>query len=187
MDNFNKLTEKAQEAVVRAQAIAREHSASEIDAEHLLAALLEDPEGVPALVLRQLGADSAGISRQLTALLAKRSKVYGANEPGMGRDLRDILTRAAKEAQNFMDDYISTEHLLLAIADAGKSEAAELLRSAGATRDAILKALSAVRPLRRASMAALRFCGVTPARARILPASLSLSRASTSRRRSTVT
>ena len=47
MDNFNKLTEKAQEAVVRAQAIAREHSASEIDAEHLLAALLEDPEGVP--------------------------------------------------------------------------------------------------------------------------------------------
>jgi len=149
MDNFNKLTEKAQEAVVRAQAIAREHSASEIDAEHLLAALLEDPEGVPALVLRQLGADSAGISRQLTALLANRSKVYGANEPGMGRDLRDILTRAAKEAQNFMDDYISTEHLLLAIADAGKSEAAELLRSAGATRDAILKALSAVRGSQR--------------------------------------
>ena len=149
MDNFNKLTEKAQEAVVRAQAIAREHSASEIDAEHLLAALLEDPEGVPALVLRQLGADSAGISRQLTALLAKRSKVYGANEPGMGRDLRDILTRAAKEAQNFMDDYISTEHLLLAIADAGKSETAELLRSAGATRDAILKALSAVRGSQR--------------------------------------
>ncbi|MBV8668497.1 MAG: ATP-dependent chaperone ClpB [Candidatus Eremiobacteraeota bacterium] len=149
MDNFNKLTEKAQEAVVRAQAIAREHSASEIDAEHLLAALLEDPEGVPALVLRQLGVDAAGVSQQLSALLAKRSKVYGASEPGMGRDLRDILTRAAQEAQHFKDEYISTEHLLLAIADTGKSEAAELLRKTGATRDAILKALSAVRGSQR--------------------------------------
>ena len=149
MDNFNKLTEKAQEAVVRAQAIAREHSAGEIDAEHLLAALLEDPQGVPALVLRQLGTDASALSAQLNALLAKRSKVYGASEPGVGRDLRDILARASGEAQAFKDDYISTEHLLLAIADARKSEAADLLRTAGASRDAILKALSVVRGSQR--------------------------------------
>src|ERR1700694_3133951 len=57
MDNFNKLTERAQAAIVRAQSIAREHSASEIDAEHLLSALLEDGDGVPVIVLNQLGVD----------------------------------------------------------------------------------------------------------------------------------
>jgi ATP-dependent Clp protease ATP-binding subunit ClpB len=149
MDNFNKLTEKAQEAAVRAQTIAREHSAGEIDAEHFLAALLEDREGVPALVLRQLGIDAASLSEKVSALLARRSKVYGASEPGVGRDLRDILARASEEAQTFKDEYISTEHLLLAIADARKSEAAELLRGAGATREAILNALSAVRGSQR--------------------------------------
>jgi ATP-dependent Clp protease ATP-binding subunit ClpB len=150
MDNFNKLTEKAQQAIVRAQSIAREHSAGEIDPEHLLSALLEDDEGVPVLVLRQLGADVASLRRKLSALLAQRSKVYGASEPSLGRDLRDILTRAGQEAQNFKDEYISTEHLLLAIADArGKSEAAEALKQAGATRDAILKALTAVRGSQR--------------------------------------
>ncbi len=150
MDNFNKLTEKAQQAIVRAQSIAREHSASEIDPEHLLSALLEDDEGVPVLVLRQLGADVASLRRKLSALLAQRSKVYGASEPSLGRDLRDILTRAGQEAQNFKDEYISTEHLLLAIADTrAKSEAADLLKQAGATRDAILKALTAVRGSQR--------------------------------------
>jgi ATP-dependent Clp protease ATP-binding subunit ClpB len=150
MDNFNKLTEKAQQAIIRAQAIAREHSASEIDAEHLLAALLEDEEGVPATVLRQVGVDVGVLRGSLSQLLANRSKVYGASEPSLGRDLRDILTRAGQEAANFKDEYISTEHLLLAIADAGsKSEAARLLRGAGATRDAMLKALSSVRGSQR--------------------------------------
>ncbi len=150
MDNFNKLTEKAQQAIVRAQSIAREHSASEIDAEHLLSALLEDEEGVPDAVLRQLGIDVRSLQRQLTELLAKRSRVYGASEPSMGRDLRDILARAAQEAQNFKDDYISTEHLLLAIADTkGRSEASTLLNGAGATRDNILRALTTVRGAQR--------------------------------------
>jgi len=146
MDNFNKLTERAQSAIVRAQSIAREHSASEIDAEHLLSALLEDAEGVPAIVLNQLGVDVASLQRQLDDILAKRTKVYGGSEPSVGRDLRDILTRAGQEAENFKDDYVSTEHLLLAIAEPrSKSEAAALLKKAGATRDAILKALTAVR------------------------------------------
>ncbi len=150
MDNFNKLTEKAQQAIVRAQAIAREHSASEIDAEDLLAALLEDEEGVPAAVLRQLGVNVASLQSDLASMLAKRAKVYGASEPSLGRDLRELLTRAGQEALNFKDDYISTEHLLLAIADAGaKSDAAKLVKGLGATRDAILKALSSVRGSQR--------------------------------------
>ncbi|HXN09130.1 MAG TPA: ATP-dependent chaperone ClpB [Candidatus Acidoferrales bacterium] len=150
MDNFNKLTERAQAAIVRAQSIARENSASEIDAEHLLSALLEDAEGVPAIVLNQIGVDVASLQRQVSDILAKRAKVYGGNEPSVGRDLRDILTRAGQEAANFKDDYVSTEHLLLAIAEPrGKSEASGLLKKAGASRDAILKALTAVRGSQR--------------------------------------
>jgi ATP-dependent Clp protease ATP-binding subunit ClpB len=150
MDNFNKLTEKAQQAIIRAQTIAREHKASEIDAEHLLSALLEDEEGVPDTVLRQLGVDVSALREKLSSELGKRTRVYGASEPGLGRDLREILTRAGDEATNFKDDYISTEHLLLAIVDAGaKSEAAALLRGVGATRDAILRALTAVRGSQR--------------------------------------
>ena len=150
MDNFNKLTERAQAAIVRAQSIARENSASEIDAEHLLSALLEDAEGVPAIVLNQIGVDVASLQRQVSDILAKRAKVYGGNEPSVGRDLRDILTRAGQEAANFKDDYVSTEHLLLAIAEPrGKSEASALLKKAGASRDAILKALTAVRGSQR--------------------------------------
>src|SRR5579864_8721767 len=106
MDDFNKLTEKAQQAIIRAQSIAREYSASEIDAEHLLAALLEDDEGVPGAVLRQIGVDVAALRRELVSQFAKRTKVYGASEPSFGRDLRDILSRAGQEALNFKDEYV---------------------------------------------------------------------------------
>jgi len=150
MQNFNKLTENAQQAIIRAQALAQEHSASEIDNEHLLAALLEDDSGVPVVVLRQLGVEVEPLRRQLTALLGKRARVYGAPEPTMSRELRDVLQRAAEEALKFKDEFISTEHLLLAIADAkGRSEAAALLKQAGATHDAILKALATVRGSQR--------------------------------------
>jgi ATP-dependent Clp protease ATP-binding subunit ClpB len=150
MDTFNRLTERAQQAVLRAQAIAREHGAGEIEAVHLVAALLEDDEGVPASVLRQLGIDAEQLAAAVSAAITQRAKVYGASEPSFGRELRDVLVRAGQEAAAFKDEYISTEHLLLALADpAVKSDAGEILRRAGATRDAILKALSAVRGSQR--------------------------------------
>jgi ATP-dependent Clp protease ATP-binding subunit ClpB len=150
MADFNKLTERAQAAIISAQRIAQDHNAAEIDAEHLLSALLSDDEGVPAVVLRQMGIDVAGLVRKTQATLDARPKVYGAAEPRIGRELNDLLTRAANEALNFKDEYVSTEHLLLAIADIrGKSEAADLLKSAGATKDKLLKALAAVRGSQR--------------------------------------
>ncbi len=150
MDTFNRLTERAQQAVLRAQAIAREHGAGEIEGVHLLAALLEDDEGVPVSVVRQLGIDAGQLTAAVLAAVAQRAKVYGASEPGFGRELRDALVRAGQEAAAFKDEYISTEHLLLALADpAVTSDAGEILRRAGATRDAILKALSAVRGSQR--------------------------------------
>src|ERR1700674_972414 len=150
MADFNRLTTKAQQAIATAQRIAQEYHASEIDGEHLLAALLDDPEGTPAIVLRQVGVDVGSLAKQLDAKLKARAKVYGGAEPRVGRELNGILDRAETEAKNFKDDYISTEHLLLSIADMpGKSEAKDLLRAVGATREKILAGLAPVRGSQR--------------------------------------
>jgi ATP-dependent Clp protease ATP-binding subunit ClpB len=150
MAEFDKLTERAQAAVVGAQRLAQEHSAPEIDAEHLLVALLSDDEGVPAVVLRQMGIDVGSLARKIQSAVDARPKVFGAAEPRIGRELNDVLTRAGEEALAFKDEYVSTEHLLLAIADIkGKSEAAAALKASGATKERILKALAAVRGSQR--------------------------------------
>jgi ATP-dependent Clp protease ATP-binding subunit ClpB len=150
MADFNKLTERAQAAVIGAQKIAQDHGAAEIDSEHLLLALLSDEEGVPAVVLRQLGVNVATLAQRLQSIVDGRPKVYGGGEPRIGRELNDVLTRAGDEALTFKDEFISTEHLLLAIADAkGKSDAAAALKAAGATKETILKALASVRGSQR--------------------------------------
>ena len=150
MADFNKLTERAQAAIIGAQKVAQDHGAPEIDSEHLLLALLSDEEGVPSVVLRQMGVNVASLATRLQTAIDARPKVYGGGEPRIGRELNDVLTRAGDEALTFKDDYISTEHLLLALADAkGKSEAAALLKGAGATKDSILKALATVRGSQR--------------------------------------
>src|SRR5476651_217768 len=84
MNNFNKLTERAQAAVMGAQHIAQERNAAEIDPLHLLASLLEDAESVPAVVLRQMRVDVANLITSVTAALDAREKVFGASEPGVG-------------------------------------------------------------------------------------------------------
>src|SRR5215472_3156012 len=150
MADFNRLTERAQAAVIGAQKIAQDHSAPEIDSEHLLLALLSDDEGVPAVVLRQIGINVASLVTRLQATIDARPKVYGRGEPRIGRELNDVLTRAGDEALTFKDDYVSTEHLLLAIADIrGKSDAAAALKSAGATKERLLQALASVRGSQR--------------------------------------
>jgi ATP-dependent Clp protease ATP-binding subunit ClpB len=150
MADFNKLTERAQAAVIGAQKIAQDHGAAEIDAEHLLLALLSDDEGVPAIVLRQMGVNVPALATRMQATIDARPKVYGGGEPRIGRELNDVLTRAADEALKFKDEFVSTEHLLLAIADIkGKSEAAAALKGVGATKDTILKALASVRGSQR--------------------------------------
>ncbi|MBC5825510.1 MAG: ATP-dependent chaperone ClpB [Candidatus Eremiobacteraeota bacterium] len=150
MADMNKLTEKAQQAILDAQRIAQERSAGEIDAEHLLAALIGDEEGVPALALRQIGVAVPALRQRIDQVLETRAKVYGAGEPPIGKEIRDVLKRAGDEALRFKDDYISTEHLLLAVADMpGKSEAASLLRAVGAAKDRILAALATVRGSQR--------------------------------------
>jgi len=150
MKDFNKLTERAQAALVGAQQLAQGRQAPEVDAEHLLAALVEDHEGTPALALRQIGIDVDAFRRGILSKLGVRAKVYGAAEPALGRDVRGVLQRAASEAQRFNDDFISTEHLLLGISELpGKSEAVAALQAAGATHERLLAALQPIRGSQR--------------------------------------
>ena len=114
-----------------------------LDAEHLLAALLEPDDGVPAETLRRLGVDLPALRDELAGLLAVGPESRAARCPSDPR-ARQVLDRAGTEAKRLNDDYVSTEHLLLGIAEAG-GEGAQLLPRAGAGREAILQALQSVR------------------------------------------
>jgi ATP-dependent Clp protease ATP-binding subunit ClpB len=148
--NFNKLTVKAQEAVVDAQNLARESGHAELSPEHLLVSLVRQDGGIVTPILNKLGVNAGAIETQLASELAKRSKVSGASsEPGMSSSLRKVFDKAFESANEFKDEYVSTEHLLLAIADTKESAASGLLVKSGASRDAVLKALQSVRGSQR--------------------------------------
>ncbi len=148
---WDKLTVKAQEAFQRAGELASERGNSEIMPVHLLAALAKDAEGIIAPVLNKIGGGSAAVRSIAEAEIAKLPKVSGAAsvQPSVSQTLAKALDQAFKEADNFKDEYVSTEHLLLAIAQ-NKGEAAQkILAAAGATHEVILKALTGVRGSQR--------------------------------------
>ncbi len=143
---FDKFTFKAQEAIQEAQKLAEEHQHQDIDVEHLFLALLEQPEGVVPSVLGKLGANPQAISRRLKEELSRLPKVYGAPA---GRTitvrLDRVLKGAVREAEHLKDDYVSTEHLLLAIVEEAGGAAARILKEAGVTKDTIYTALAEIR------------------------------------------
>src|SRR5918995_1025062 len=110
---LERYTEKAQESILAAQRLAQDADSPVMDAEHLLAALLQDSEGVPAAVLRQLGADPAQMSVELAAVLSRRAKIEGGSL-SLDPRARQLLDHAEDEANRLQDEYVSTEHLLLA-------------------------------------------------------------------------
>jgi len=138
-------TEKAKEAIEASAGIAAERGNQIVEPEHLLLALIDAREGVVDPVLSKAGASAALLRAEVIAAVERRPKVSGA---GLGSQLstsyRDVLRRAGQEAEGMGDEYISTEHLLLALID-GTSPAAEVLREAGVTREGVLAALQAVR------------------------------------------
>jgi len=140
---LDRYTEKAQEAVLAAQRLATDASSPILDAEHLLAALLQDPEGIPALTLTGLGAEPAQVATELAAALSRRAKIAGG-QISLDPRARRLLERAEDEAKRLGDEYVSTEHLLLAAAEAG-GDAQRILTAAGADKEAILRALEGVR------------------------------------------
>jgi ATP-dependent Clp protease ATP-binding subunit ClpB len=141
--NLTRYTQKAQEAILAAQRLATDAQSPTLDAEHLLAALLADDEGTPVATLRRLGVDVGALRVELAVVLGRRAHVAGGTL-SLDPRARQVVERAEDEAKRLQDEYVSTEHLLLAAAESG-GEAGRLLEAAGAGREAILGALAAVR------------------------------------------
>src|ERR1051325_9381489 len=135
---LDKLTVKAQEAVQAAQSLADQGNHQAIEPEHLLLALLQQQEGIVGPLLAKLGARPDALDRQITAELAKSPAVRG----GGGRQYASprfeaVVNRAWDEAQRLKDDYISTEHLLIAIAQEKSGAAARILAASGVTPESV--------------------------------------------------
>ncbi|MGD0823661.1 MAG: ATP-dependent chaperone ClpB [Terriglobales bacterium] len=149
---WDKFTVKAQEAVQRANELASEHGNPELEPLHLLAALVEDKEGIVAPVLEKIGIGPQAVLSDLYKEIEKLPKVSGsggAQQPGMSSQINQVLERSFKEADTFKDEYVSTEHMLLALTSLKRDPAQELLARHGATHDAILRALTAIRGSQR--------------------------------------
>ncbi len=144
---LDRYTQKAQEAILAAQQLATSANSPVLDVEHLLAALLDDPEGIPAMTLRQLGADPAKMAVEVAAVLSRRAKIEGG-QLGLDPRVRTLIGKAEDQATRLGDEYVSTEHLLLAASQAG-GDAQRLLEEAGAGYEALLRALEAVRGSQR--------------------------------------
>src|SRR6188472_891199 len=143
--NLNKYTEKAQEAIVGAQNLATEQNHSEVTPEHLLAALVEQEGGIVPSILRKMNIDPAKVQAEARALFKGMPQAYGG-DLRLSPRMKLIFDSAEAEAKRLQDDYVSTEHLFVALAtEVGRSPAAQLLQRSGATKDAVYAALTQVR------------------------------------------
>jgi ATP-dependent Clp protease ATP-binding subunit ClpB len=147
--DLNKLTLKSQEALRAAQDLARDRNHQLVEPAHVLHALLSDPDGVVFPVLQRLGLSPRVIRDRAEELLARIPKVYGPEqELYLSAATRQVLEGAFDEATRLTDDYVSTEHVFLALIDGG-GEVSRVLEEAGVTRDAILSALAEIRGRQR--------------------------------------
>lgn len=156
--DINKVTQKSQEALAQAQSLATRMGHSEVDGEHLLMALLDQPEGLVPRLLEQAGADTTALRADLELDLNRRPKTSGPGAaPGqvsVTRRLANLLETAEREAKRLKDDYVSVEHLVIALAEEGSASAAgRILASHGVTRESFLGALTKVRGNQRVTSA----------------------------------
>jgi len=149
MLRFEKMTVKAQEAVQGAQEVAARHENQQIEPIHLLSALVAQTDGVVPPLLARLGIHGEALTQEIEREIARLPKVQGFAQQHMGRPLNDILEQAFKEADSFKDEFVSTEHLFLAIAKRDGDPAGQLLKRHGASHEAILQALAGVRGTQR--------------------------------------
>jgi ATP-dependent Clp protease ATP-binding subunit ClpB len=151
--NLNKYTQKAQEAALAAQAMAEEMRHSQVDAIHLLAALLNQEEGIVPQLVNRIGVNRYALQERLQAELQKLPQAYGAaSQVGLSRELANLLRTAEKEAARMKDDYVSAEHLFLAlIGAAGDSRSLAFVTELGLNQDNVLQALASVRGGQRVS------------------------------------
>jgi ATP-dependent Clp protease ATP-binding subunit ClpB len=148
--NFNKLTEKAQEAVLGAQQAAEAAGHPQIEPEHLLSTLVDQQDGVVPALLRKMNVDPRAVASAVAAERGKMPRTHGGAQPGLSPRFRAVSDAAFAEAERLKDEFVSTEHLLLGIvSEPGRAPAARLLAQLGVTRDRALESLVAVRGSQR--------------------------------------
>jgi len=144
--NLNRYTEKAQEALLQAQALASEYNHSQIEPEHLLLALLQQADGVVPQIVGKIGLAPQVLQREIEDELQKRPKVYGAaRQVSIGSALQNVLNRSEAQAQSMRDEYVSTEHLLMAMVLVQSGRAGQILQQHGITLNRIYEALTGIR------------------------------------------
>ena len=142
----DRFTQRATEAIVSAQQLAESEGHPQLEVAHLLLVLVEQPDGVVPAVLQRIGVAPGTVAEALRAELAKLPKVAGSSaQLSLSNEARRVLTDAHQVAERMQDEYVSTEHLLLAAVEAGDSSAARVLGQAGVAADAVLEALTQIR------------------------------------------
>lgn len=142
--DLNRFTNKAQEAVMKAQSLATENSNSMIEPVHLLVALLAQKEGVVPQVISKIGGSPTALLADAEAMLSNLPRISGdASQIGLSRPAANVLNDAEKQARRMKDEYVSTEHILMALVD--NSTVSDLLNRHGIDENAILQALTAIR------------------------------------------
>src|SRR3989440_2472097 len=147
--DVNRLTEKAQDAVRQAQALAQRHGQQQIEAEHLAVALLSQDGGVAARVVEKAGVAPATVLQRLRRGIEKTPRVSGggaqAGQVSISSRVNEVFNNAEAEAQRMKDEFVSVEHLLLALGGVKDGAVADAFRAAGLTKDKLLEAAAAVR------------------------------------------
>ena len=144
--NLTRYTEKAHEGMLAAQELAERSHHPQIEPEHLLITLVEQPDGVVPSVLQRMGVEPARVLEDGRALLGRQPEAHGGAEAGPSPRLRAVASLAESEAERLKDEYVSTEHLLLALTLEGdRAPSAQLLSRHGVTTDRVFEALSQIR------------------------------------------
>src|SRR3989441_7590581 len=146
---IERFTDKAREALSEANELAKEYNSSQIEIEHMLVALLSQEGGVAQQIIQKAGGNLAVAQRVVDSEIKRMPRVYGGNEPGISPRLRAMLEKAWQEMNNFKDEYLSVEHILLAMFDVSDGAAQRALKEAGLTRDRVLQALTDIRGSQR--------------------------------------
>ncbi len=149
MLRFDKLTLKAQQALQDAQEVAASRQHQQIEPAHILAVLLAQQDGVVAPVLAKLGVRAEILHSDLEQAFGRLPRVTGLTQQQLSRTSSEMLKSAFDEGERFRDEYVSTEHLLLAITALEQDPSAQILRRHGASYDAVLQALTAIRGSQR--------------------------------------
>jgi ATP-dependent Clp protease ATP-binding subunit ClpB len=147
--NIEHFTEKAREVINEAARIARERNHNQVEVEHLLAALLAQQGGVVQQVIMKVGGNLAAAQRIVNDEIERMPHVYGGSEPSISPRLRKVLEDAWREMGTFHDEFMSVEHLLLAMFDVSGGVVQRALQAAGLTRDNVLQALTSIRGAQR--------------------------------------